>query len=216
MASSVIHMAVANEVNKVLKRDNNAILIGSIAPDISKQVGETKLKSHFLDEVGNNIPNIYRFLDKYKKNLDDDFVMGYFIHLYTDYLWFKYFITEIYKKDVITKLDGTKVKCVNDNMFSLYIYNDYTNMNSQVLDAYDMDLSIFYNELPEFKDIIKEIPMNRLKVIQDQASIIIENSKIKKDYTFNIDNIKTFINTSVDLTLSVIKDIENGTYEEKE
>lgn len=216
MASSVIHMAVANEVNKTLKRDNNAILIGSIAPDISKQVGETKLKSHFLDDVDNNIPNIPRFLEKYKNNLDDDFVMGYFIHLYTDYLWFKYFITEIYKKDVITKLDGTKVKCVSDRMFCLYIYNDYTNMNSQVLDAYDMDLSIFYNELPKFKDIIKEIPMNKLKVIQDQASIIIENSKIKKDYTFNIENIKTFINTSVKLILSVINDIENNNYKEKE
>ena len=216
MASSVIHMAVANEVNKTLKRNNNAILIGSIAPDISKQVGQTKLKSHFLDEVGNDIPNISRFLEKYKNSLNDDFVMGYFIHLYTDYLWFKYFMTEIYKKDVITKLDGTKVKCSTSKMLCMYIYNDYTNMNSQVLDAYDMDLSIFYNELPEFKDIIKEIPMNKLKVIQDQASIIIENSKIKKDYIFNIENIKKFIDTSVDLTLSVIKDIENNSYKEKE
>jgi hypothetical protein len=55
-----------------------------------------------------------------------------------------------------------------------------------------------------------------LKVIQDQASIIIENSKIKKDYIFNIENIKKFIDTSVDLTLSVIKDIENNSYKEKE
>ena len=216
MASSIIHMAVANEVNKTLKRNNNAILIGSIAPDISKQVGESKLKSHFLDEIDNDIPNISRFLDKYKNNLNDDFVMGYFIHLYTDYLWFKYFMTEIYKKDVITKLDGTKVKCSTSKMLSMYIYNDYTNMNSQVLDAYDMDLSIFYNELPEFKDIIKEIPMSKLKIIQDQASIIIENSKIKKDYLFNIENIKKFIDTSVDLTLSIINDIENNNYKEKE
>ena len=49
MASSVIHMTIASEINKVLKRDNNKILIGSIAPDISKLLGETKARSHFLD-----------------------------------------------------------------------------------------------------------------------------------------------------------------------
>ena len=96
MASSIIHMAVANEINKVLKRDNNKLLIGSIAPDISKQVGQTKLHSHFLDNNDTNIPNMDRFLEKYKDKLDDDFVMGYYIHLYTDYFWFKYFIPEIY------------------------------------------------------------------------------------------------------------------------
>lgn len=42
MASSMIHIAVANEINKTLKRDNKSILIGSIAPDIAKQVGMEK------------------------------------------------------------------------------------------------------------------------------------------------------------------------------
>ena len=47
MASAVIHMAVASEINKVLKRDYDKLIIGSIAPDISKIVGEDKLRSHF-------------------------------------------------------------------------------------------------------------------------------------------------------------------------
>ena len=38
MASSLIHMAIANEVNKSIKYDNNKLLIGSIAPDISKLI----------------------------------------------------------------------------------------------------------------------------------------------------------------------------------
>ena len=58
MASSVIHMVVANEINKVLKRDNNILLIGSIAPDLSKELGENKIRSHFLDDDNTNIPNI--------------------------------------------------------------------------------------------------------------------------------------------------------------
>ena len=39
MASSMIHMAVAKELNDKLKRDSKSILIGSIAPDIAKLIG---------------------------------------------------------------------------------------------------------------------------------------------------------------------------------
>lgn len=206
MASSVIHMAVASEINKKLKRNNDRLLIGSIAPDISKHIGETKLKSHFLDSNDTNIPNMDKFLDKYKNNLDDDFVLGYYIHLYTDYLWFKYFMPEVYDKDMITKLDGTKVKCVG-NMLSQYIYNDYTNLNIRLLDEYDMDLSIFYNEKPEFEDIIKEIPMDKIQIIIDQASIIIENTKLHKDFVFDIENIKKFVETSTKFILGNLEEL---------
>lgn len=208
MASSVIHMAVANEVNKILKRDNDKLLIGSIAPDISKQIGETKLYSHFLDSVDNNIPNIDKFLDKYNNKLSDDFVLGYFIHLYTDYLWFKYFIPEIYDSEnsMISKIDGSVVKC-HGNMQSIYIYNDYTNLNIRLLDEYNMNLRIFYNDTPDLENIIEEIPMEKIRIIIDKASTIIENTKEHKDYIFNIDNIKSFIQTSVDLILAKLDEL---------
>lgn len=198
MASSVIHMVVANEINKVLKRDNDKLLIGAIAPDLSKQIGQTKIESHFLDNDYDEIPNLDRFLDKYKNNLSDDFVLGYFIHLYTDYLWFKYFIPEISSHNYITKLDGTIVKC-NGKMLKLYMYNDYTNLNIQLIEQYNLDVGILYNDLPEIKKIIDEIPMERLKLITTQAAAIIENSKQKKDLIFNIDNINRFIDMNIEL-----------------
>ncbi len=209
MASTVIHMAVASEINKKLNMDNKKFLIGSIAPDISKQIGETKRLSHFLDDDDTNIPNIERFLDKYKNKLTDDFVMGYFVHLYTDYLWFKYFIPDIKDKDLITKLDGTVVKCY-DGMFDQYVYNDYTNLNVRLFDEYDMDLSIFYNEVPAMDNIIEEIPYDKLQVILDRASVIIENSKVRKEFVFNIDNIKTFVKTSTDLILGKIDELTSN------
>ena len=118
MASTIIHMAVVHEINKVLKRDNNLILLGGIAPDLGKIANGSKIETHFLD-TNDNIPNIDRFLNKYKNKMNDDFVMGYFIHLYTDYLWFKYFVPSLYEegKEIITKLDGTKIKG-NDNLIS--------------------------------------------------------------------------------------------------
>ena len=205
MASSMIHIAVAKEINKTLKKDESKLLIGTIAPDISKLVGESKTASHFLGIKG-DIPNLDKFLSKYKNYLYDDFVLGYYIHLITDYLWFKYFITEFLDSNSITKLDGTIVHCSEQEAYK-YIYNDYTNMNVQLIDEYNLDLKIFYSAIPEFDNIIKEIPMNKLNVIIEKTGLIIENSRIHKDMVFNIQNIKKFISFSVDIILSNLKDL---------
>ena len=206
MASAIIHMVVANEINKKINRDSDKLLIGSIAPDISKFLGQTKIKSHFLSDENNDIPNIKAFLKKYINNLDDDFVLGYFIHLYTDYFWFKYFIPEIYRKNFITKLDGTVVKC-SGNMQEMYIYNDYTNLNTKLLDSYNLKLDIFNNSTPVFTNIIDEIPMEKIDIIINQVLFVIENSKTNKDLVFNFENIENFIKMTVELILSKLKEI---------
>lgn len=206
MASSMIHIVVANEVNKKLKRNNKKLLIGSIAPDIAKHIGMTKVESHF-EETDNDIPNLDRFLLKYKDDLSDDFVLGYYIHLYTDYLWFKYFEPDFYENGVIYKLDGT-IENIPFEKKRDYFYNDYTNLNIKLIDEYNLDLSIFYEEVPEFNNIIKEIPMNKIQIIIDQTGIIIENTKESKSYVFDMDVVNKFIKTSVDYILSNLKDIE--------
>ena len=204
MASSIIHIAVAKEINKKINRDENKLFIGTIAPDISKLIGENKVKSHFLGSDKTNIPDMYKFLSKYKTYLNDDFVMGYYIHLFTDFLWFKYFITDFWDEDSITKMDGTKVKCTRE-MFKTYLYNDYTNMNIQLIDEYNLDLKIFYFEIPKFNKIIEEIPMDKLEIIVNKAGTIIENSKEYKDMLFNVDSIKRFIEFSVETILGELK-----------
>lgn len=206
MASSIIHMCVANEINKFLKRNNRSILIGSIAPDISKQVGESKKESHFLDDEKDSIPNLERFLNKYKKNLNDDFVLGYYIHLYTDYYWFKYFMTEFIKKDFIYTLEGDALKLTDEDKVK-YIYNDYTNLNIKLIDEYMLDLKIFYEQIPEFSNIIDEIPMDKLSIIIDKAGIIIENTKVRKTYFFDIEVVNKFINFSVNGILDNLKEL---------
>ena len=206
MASAVIHLAVANEINKKLKLNNAQLLIGAIAPDISKQIGETKLYSHFLDELGNNVPNIDKFMNKYHHKLNDAFVMGYFIHLYTDLLWFKYFITEVTTEDTITTLDGKIIKCNKDDML-YYIYNDYTNLNKKLLRMYNIDSNIFYKGIYNIDNIIDEIPMEKLSIIINKTNEIIENSHSKESYIFNIYNIIQFINTSINLIELKLKEL---------
>lgn len=119
--------------------------------------------------------------------------MGYYIHLFTDYLWFKYFIPEITNSsDYIKVLRGNKIKCTKEEIEKL-IYNDYTNLNISLIEEYNLDLSLFYEdiEIPNIK--FDEIPLDKLQVIVDQMGIIIENSKKEYTYSFNIDNVKQFI-----------------------
>ena len=72
MASAIIHMCVAKRINEALKLDENALFLGSIAPDISKHVNISKSTSHFITDDG-DIPDINLFLDKYKMKLSNPF-----------------------------------------------------------------------------------------------------------------------------------------------
>ena len=208
MASFVIHIAVANELNKKINRNTEKLFIGSIAPDLSKLVGETKEKSHFLDGNG-DLPNLDMFLEKYNKYINDDFVLGYYIHLYTDYLWFKYFLPEVYdvNNKMVTKLDGSEVKCFGQ-MLLQYLYNDYANLNNRLIEEYDLDTSIFYNEIPKIDNIIDEIPVDRIELLINKSKEIIDNSKARKDMVFNIENAIKFISLSVELIYANLKEIK--------
>ena len=88
-----------------------------------------------------------------------------------------------------------------------YIYNDYTNLNTRLLDEYDLDLKIFYNDLPKLNDIIEEIRMDKLNYLIDKTSLIIENAKTNKEYVFDISNIKQFIDISTKLILAKIEEM---------
>ena len=209
MASSMIHLTIANELNKLLKRDKKKLLLGSIAPDLSKLVGDDKTRSHFILDGEEDIPDLNKFLKKYGYFFNDDFVLGYYIHLYSDYLWFKYFIPDLFDegKNVITKLNGDIIKC-NDNMMAKYIYNDYTNINNDLIDIYDLDLKLFYEPVPELNNIIDEIPMDKISLIVDKAGLIIENSKKNKELVFDIEQIKKFIKMNVEIIYSNLKELK--------
>ncbi len=204
MASSIIHMCVAKEINKALKIKNlNMLLLGSIAPDISKHIGENKIKSHFLTD-GVSI-DVEAFLNKYNNQLHNPFIMGYYIHLYTDLLWNKYFITEIVENETIHLLNGKNIN-KDPALYTELIYNDYTNLNIQLIDEYGLDLSLFYNDAVVPNIEMSEIPISKLPILIDYTGIIIQNTKENKAYTFDLEQIKTFIKTSSHLIIAAIKE----------
>ena len=208
MASTIIHMAVGQKIGNKINRKSSQFMIGTIAPDLAKIIGESKNISHFIDGLDNDIPNIDRFLQKYISFLDDDFVLGYFIHLYTDYLWFKYFLPEIFDKEqcLITNLNNEEIR-LDEDTFINYVYNDYTNLNDQLIKKYQINVRLFYEPLGYIKPIIDEIKINELDKLQKKSIQIINSSAEEKEFLFNIKNVDQFIEMCDDLIMAKLREV---------
>ena len=205
MASAIIHLAVAKELKKHLSvTDEKDYYLGAIAPDISKQIGQDRDISHFIINTKPDIPNIDIFIDKYPNFKYNSFSLGYFIHLYTDKLWFDGFINKLVKNNCIKLIDGTSINTTEEEI-SKMIYSDYTNVNTAVIEEYNMDLSLFYEDFKIPKTLINDIPTEKLDIWIDKMGIIIENSKEEKNYLFDINQIKEFIDNSVKVISEVLK-----------
>ena len=203
MASYVIHIAVAQEINKALNKDKRKLLLGSIAPDLSKLIGETKVKSHFLDSEHDLIPKLDRFLNQYQEYLNDDFVLGYYIHLYTDYLWFKYFTPKFYKDNTLKLANGKVIKATNDIKLN-YLYKDYSILNNKVIERYNINIKDFNIENIEITDIIKEINIKKIDILIEKTKSFIKEDINEEPNVITIEKIEEFINETVDI---VLKDI---------
>lgn len=206
MASSVIHICVAKKINETLKQNERQFYLGSIAPDISKFIGEAREKTHFITKTNSDVPEINLFLDKYRNYLDDPFVMGYFVHLYTDKLWFDEFIPNKFEDTKIRLLDGTLLN-VNEKEWTKIMYSDYTNLATRLFDYYNPDLSLFYEDFIEPDNIIEELQVDKLPIFMEKAGEFIMESREEKTYLFDIDNIINFVDECNDEILNFLENV---------
>lgn len=205
MASAIIHMAVAKVVKEKLglKLNEKEYYLGSIAPDISKEINRSRDESHFIYD---GKMHIEEFVNKYYVFLNKPFELGYLIHLYTDEIWTNGFLNEVLNNNQIKLLDGRVVELSNEEVRNI-IYNDYSNMNILLLEEYNMDLSLFYEEFDYPVIHIEEIPNNLLNIIVNKIGIISFNSKLEKAYVFDICNIKRFIEDASNYCVSKINNV---------
>lgn len=197
MASAIIHIAIAKELLKEYSVDNEKdYFLGSIAPDIAKQIGIPRYESHFETDKKDS-PNIELFKNRYPLFQYNSFELGYYIHLMSDKIWFEKFLPNIVENSSIKLLDGTILK-LDEEQINDMIYSDYTNINVDVIEEYNLDLSLFYEEFTPPKTNIKEIPVDKLDMLINKMGIIIENSKKEKSYIFDMLSINNYIKEAVD------------------
>ena len=208
MASALIHLAVAKKLTENINIKNRKdYYLGSIAPDLSKQIGLNKMSSHFLIHTKEDVPNTEMFINKNPNFMNNEIELGYFIHLYTDKLWFDGFLNNFICNNSIKLLDGTIIETTKEEMQNM-IYSDYTNMNIQLIDKYDMDLSLFYEEFQEPKTEINEIPTNNLDILINKMGILISNSQEEKAYTIDIYLVENFIDYACEEILKKLNSLK--------
>lgn len=200
MASAIIHLCVAKRINEKLKLPETSFFLGSIAPDLSKQIGETKIKSHFLNfSSEDSIPDCDAFVSKYRKYLDNPFELGYLIHLLTDKYWFRDYVYQY-----INRYDSSK--SLTYSAIKHIIYDDYTKINQDLIDYYNLNLYMFSNEIPYPVSKIEEIPIDKLPILIEKMSIIIANMNTSKTIMFNVNEIILFIENC---SQKIIEDLKN-------
>lgn len=205
MASALIHLAVAKKINEYLHLPEQDYYVGSIAPDLSKYLGLTKIKSHFIDSLEyRNTPNILRYLEQYKKEMKKPFEMGYFVHLYTDKIWYDTFFDKIAFNDYVETLDG-ELKSVNGKELQDMSYSDYSAINMYLMDKYNLDLSIFYNDIKVPESSIKELNISNIKLLLDEMGLILLRDRKRVRYLFNEEMVDKFIEDSSNEIINFLK-----------
>lgn len=205
MASAIIHMAVAKVVKEKMNLSLNEkeYYLGTIAPDISKEINRSRDESHF---IRNGNICVDDFINKYRLFLNNAFEIGYLIHLCTDAIWNSNFLDNFVYDNQVKFIDGTVLNLSKEDIRKV-IYNDYSNMNILLLEEYNMDLSLFYEEF-EYPIIhIDEIPNNLLNIIVKKIGIISLNSKLEKSLVFDINNVKKFIEDASNYCVNVLSNL---------
>ena len=86
------------------------------------------------------------------------------------------------------------------------LYQDYTNLNVQLIDEYNLDLSLFYEEFIKPETTMDEIPVDTLNILIDKMGVIIENSTAEKPYAFDLYKVLEFIDESSQKILESLKE----------
>ncbi len=162
-------------------KDRDVFLTGCLAPDIAKADKILKNEGHYRN-LGNELyksPDIKKFATRYAERLSEDFIIGYFCHLYADMVFASVYLPSIAKPlDSSYKFSNTKdakfVKILKSNniipvsafLSEIGIYDDYTKTNKSLIRTFNVPTDIKYS----LKDPrMFEIDNSKLCMINDEV-----------------------------------------------
>ena len=163
MPSWSIHLAVAKKVNEKLNIDKDIFYIGNLIADIDYDNKVSRRYTHY-DEHNKckscpieNVPDINKFLKDYKDKLKDSLILGYYVHILTDYFYNNYIFSNCWILNKDKEFVGIKLK--NNKVLNTL---DKNKKIRKKIKHYDLDLYgkyLFNNsfvELPKYNEEIKK------------------------------------------------------------
>lgn len=173
MPSWNIHLAVAKQVNKKLKLNKNSFYLGNTIPDVDYGMKSIRKETHFYKTKckkcpTEKLPDINLFLTEYKTKLNNPLIMGYYVHLLTDYfyndkIFSKYWVQDEKHNIIGIKLLNGKIKNFNPENteirktykhHDLYLYGKYL-FNKKLVDLPKKD-NILYKDAKLLKNTLYE------------------------------------------------------------
>lgn len=192
------HLAFGLEAYKHLKKyikNKNEFITACVAPDIAIPDSITKSIGHYRDKSTHFLgtPDIDRFLEKYRNRLNEDFVLGYFCHLYADFVfcsvYMMYAINPLDKnKKLYNKRDASfvylkkqdKIVTAEEYKTNYSIYTDYTISNDTLIKLFKVPTKLTFTlNNPH----IDEIDSNKLKDILPEVNKFLTSGDFKDKQT---------------------------------
>ena len=193
MASFSIHLAIGK---RYLEKHNNIknikeYKLGLIAPDLAPNKNETHYTT-YLDKTNleyylDNRIQLYNYLKDNK--VDNDYELGVFIHLITDYIFFAHFFDKEY------------IRSIDINIFNNDLYHSYDNIDNYVKTKYNID----YTGIKEQIDNTIALARKKKNTSYDKGKDILPKDKLDKfiEYVSDID-INKYIKDIIDNKKSIL------------
>jgi len=152
MGSAVMHLCIGKKIaQKLNNSERKEFLIGNLAPDLSKLTNQSKYVSHFLKKININdaereVPDLDKFLKKYKNRLNEPFIQGYLCHLISDDIWFRDYIPN-HVVSITEDKSQVLLRDIDDYIpyddFKKMMYGDYAKIHPYIFSLYKINLRKF-------------------------------------------------------------------------
>lgn len=222
MPSWITHLATSHQLLKELTvKDENSFIFGNIMPDILNNyiVKETSQHkdyeiTHFTDEVTIHgiyyqFPNPQKFWKKYQSQKENPVVLGFYIHLLTDYFW-NYTTYEKHFK----KINDQMVAILADGTEKIMEYQDAIHLKQRDFRIFTEVLKTRYplshlQDMPQLVENSKQIIENPLtrediqKAIQKIEQMLEpeEKTETEKYVLFTEEQLKQYFQESIQFIL---------------
>ena len=243
MPSWGIHLATAAKICEKIDIDKDLFLIGNLLPDINngyliKNITCIKKydQTHYSKMININgqeeiLPDLELFYNENKENLKDNLVLGYFVHLLTDYSWNKsaYLnhgvlndkkerIGMIKNTKEIFYCDNEKARILKTNDFNIYshiLYKkgevDLPNIKDDMLDkSLELLHDIIFDPLVENESFNEEyLNLIILEEYLKHEKCQKEKEKINKNYEiYTQDEIEEQFENTILFILDILKKLK--------
>ncbi len=211
MASLMLHLVISNELYKKFNLSSD-FMVGTIAPDILKKI-YGRDESHYtkqiqLEDEIVRFPDIEKFLQLYP-NRNDDYFIGYLIHLVQDKIWFNNYATKVIKRLSREKAMYYKDGTVHDTEEATKeLYNDYYVIERYIVNKYgEYDIRKLKDDMKRY---FKETEKMDIDEVIENEKISYKNDNIKELKIYSYEIIDDFINESIEKCGEYIKNMKGS------